>query len=142
MYHTTTPHTLAHNNIIHAPPLLYDRDDARAAVTPRTFLIDFCSRKITDFSPPPHPCRHQSPSSLCRIDYRRVVLLFRYCDYSHSHGRQSHVAVSYSCRGWGKGRHSSPLTSVQGIKVVSPPAHIYANSRNLLKKKVYATHFT
>lgn len=51
MFHTTTPYTVAHNNIIHASPLLYDRDDARAAVTPRTFLIDFCSRKITNFSP-------------------------------------------------------------------------------------------
>lgn len=51
MYHTTTPHTVAYNNIIHAPPLLYDGDDVRAAVTPRTFLIDFCSRKITNFSP-------------------------------------------------------------------------------------------
>jgi len=86
MYHKTTPHTVAYNNIIHAPLLLYDRDDARAAVTPKTFLIDFCSRKITNFSPPPHHCLRRRRRR-CRIDYRCAILLFRYCNYSHSRCR-------------------------------------------------------
>jgi len=145
MYHTTTPHTVAHNNIIHAPLLLCDRDDdARAAVTPRTFLIDFCSRKITNFSPPsPHPRRHRRRLR-CRIDYRRVMLLFRYCDYySHSRGRRSHVAVAYNniiVENGARGDTCLPPTTVRGV--ISPPALIYANSRKYILKRKYVQHIS